>query len=144
MASAQHLIKKMFEILEAQKRDINQLYLVTQHAVTDIYRANSYAAQLEGILSKIGSLLVIYESLKSIEDMTDKEAKEYAQLLNSIATELKFLKATSEAMDDTIKKVRDSGDIEHRISGNIVHLKKQVNKTLKKMEQIISTNQTIF
>jgi len=135
----------MFEILEAQKRDINQLYLVTQHAVTDIYRANSYAAQLEGILQKISSLLAIYESLKnSAADMTDKEAKKYAQLLNNIATETKFLKATSEAMDDTIKKVKDSGDIEHRISGNIVHLKKQVNKTLKKMEQIISTNQTIF
>ena len=72
----------MFELLQPQKRDINQLYIVTQHAITDIYRANSYVAQLEGILQKIDTLLAIHESLShSVRRMTDKETKEYAAAL---------------------------------------------------------------
>jgi len=129
----------MFELLEPQKRDINQLYIVTQHAITDLYRANSYVIQLEGILSKINSLLDIYERLRvTLPDMADKERKQYAQLLNNIATELQFLKATSEAMEDTIKGIKKSGDIEHHISGNIVQLKKRTNKMIEKLEQIFN------
>jgi len=41
-------------------------------------------------------------------------------------------------MEDTTKALKQSGDIEHTISGNIIQLKKQVNKILKKTEEILS------
>jgi DNA repair ATPase RecN len=131
----------MFANLEEQKRNINQFYLVAQHTVTDLYRAGDYILYIEGILKKIDSLLAIYESLKPIAQTLkapDSKIKEYAQLLNNIKIELKYLKATSEAMDDQLKKLKASEEIEHRLSGSLTELKKQVNKTLTKVEKILN------
>ena len=128
----------MYDIFDAQKRQINQLCIDTQRRITDVYRTNTYAAQLQGILKKLDSLLGIYESLKpSVTSMGDAKRKEYAQLLNNIATEFNFLKATSEAMDDQLKELKVSGNIEHTISGNILKLKKEANKISIKTEQTL-------
>ena len=128
----------MYDIFDAQKRQINQLCTNTQRKVTDVYRTNTYAAQLQGILQKLDSLLGIYESLKpTVTRMSDDKRKEYAQLLNNIATEFNFLKATSAAMDDQLKELKDSGNIEHTISGKILKLKKEANKISIKTEQTL-------
>jgi len=132
----------MFANIQEQKRNLNQFYLVSQHTVTDLlYKANTYAAHIEGILKKIDILLAIYESLKPITESAtapNNKTKEYAQLLNNIAIELQMLRSTADAMDEQLKKLKESGDIEHKISGNLLELKKQANKTIRKVEQIIS------
>ena len=128
----------MFELLEAQKRDINQLYIVRQKAITDIYRANNYAAQIQGILQKINALIKVYENLKhTVTEMTDKERKEYAQLLNNISTELKFLKATSQAANEQIQQLKKTTDIEAPLNNEILTLKKETDRVLKKVIHII-------
>ena len=128
----------MFETIEAQKRDINQLYIVSQKTITELYRANNYMAQTEGVLRKLDSLLEIYESLRGgVPEMSGSEKKSYVQLLNDIATEVQFLKATLAAADENMKKLKASGDIEGSVRGSILGLRKEANKLLKKIEGIL-------
>ena len=138
MISGRRFVKKMFEIVEAQKRDINQLYIVSQKTVTELYRANNYVAQTEGVLRKLEALLEIYERLrKSVSEMSGSEKRRYVQLINDIATEVQFLKATLAASDDNIKQLKASGDIEGSVRGNVLGLRKEANKLLKKIESIL-------
>lgn len=139
MTSARGLIRKMLEFVAAQRRDINQLGLVAQHSITDIYRAANYAAQVEGILKQIDSLLDVYEGLGRIQAPSDEERKRYAQTINGIATEVQLLKATLAAMGETTSKLKQAGRLEGTISGTIAALKKQVDKTLKKTEQLLNS-----
>jgi len=128
----------MFETIEAQKRDINQLYIISQKTITELYRANNYVAQTEGVLRKLDALLEVYESLRKGEpQMSGSEKKRYVQLLNDISTEVQFLKATLAAADENMRKLKASGDIEGSVRGNIFGLRKEADKLLKKIEQIL-------
>ena len=138
MISSRNFIKKMFETIEAQKRDINQLYIISQKTITELYRANNYVAQTEGVLRKLDALLEVYESLRKGEpQMSGSEKKRYVQLLNDISTEVQFLKATLAAADENMRKLKASGDIEGSVRGNIFGLRKEADKLLKKIEQIL-------
>ena len=112
MTTTQEVLRKMSEVLDKQKRNINQLYIIRHKAISDLYRTNNYEIQIEGHIHKLDALFEVYERWdKKQENMTDNDRKRYAQLLNSIATELQFLKATSEAMDEHLQSEKKSGDI---------------------------------
>ncbi|MCK4792634.1 MAG: hypothetical protein KAV87_53385 [Desulfobacteraceae bacterium] len=129
----------MLDLLQAQQRNINQLSLTAQNTITDTYRLKSYVIQLQALLQKIRALDGLRKSREPrLSNMNDTEKKQYAQLQNQIATETQLLKATSEAMQDTVEQLKKSGDIEHHISGDLMRLKKEMNKTLKQAEQTLN------
>lgn len=128
----------MLELLNAQQRDINQLGLTTQQSITDIYRAKSYVIQLQALLQKINALETLRRSREPhLPNMNIEEKKQYAQLQNQISTETQLLKATSEAMQETIDNLKKTEGIEHHISGDIVKLKKEINKNIRQAEQTL-------
>lgn len=138
MIASRRLLKKMFDVVEAQKRDINQLYVVSQKTISELCRANNYAAQAEGVLHKLDALLGVYEGLrKGVPEMSDSEKQGYVRLLNDIATEVQFLKAVLAAGDENLKKLKASGDIEGSVRGSILGLGKEADKLLKKVEKIL-------
>ena len=124
--------------LDDTNRNINQFYLSSKITITELYKAESYIEQLRGIVLKLESLLAIHKRL-TIESPTEvKETKQYAKLINDIATELHYLKATNDAMEDNINEINKSEKIQYRIGGRIMVLKKQINRIIKKTDKILS------
>ena len=139
MKPTQQLIQKMLDLIQAQQRNINQLGLTAQNTITDIYRAKSYIIQLQALLQKIRALDGLRKSREPhLPNMNQAEKKQYAQLQNQISTETQLLKATSEAMQDTVELLKKSGNIEHHVSGDLVKLKKEMNKTFNQIEQTLN------
>ncbi len=131
----------MFEVLDAQRRNVDQLSIIRQRSLTDLYRTNSYITQLQVILQRTEASLNIYERLNpSLPRMNINEKKRYAELLNNIATQAQLLKATLQAMDDNLKILKETNNIEQGINGNISRLRNQANKFSKKIEKILNKN----
>ena len=130
----------MLDLLQNQQRDINQLSFTAQATITDAYRLKSYTVQLQALLQKISALESLRKSREPhLPNMSNEERKQYAQLQNQISTETQLLKATSEAMQETVNAQKKSGDIESQISGKLAKLKKEINNALRQTEQTLST-----
>lgn len=131
-------MEKMFNALEREKQNIDNFYLNERYTLTEINRARCYVEQLKAIIQKLNKLFAIYEKFEKAKYATSRKTREYAELINSIAIEFKFLQATNNAMENTLYAIRKSGNIQHQISGNMTWLKKQINKTVKKAERILA------
>lgn len=128
----------MLNNLIEERRNINQFYLSSKITITDLYKAEAYIVQLGAIIRKLESLLKIHDKLTGESPSLIKRTKEYARLINEITTEVAYLKATNDSMQDNLNQINKSGYIQYRISGKIMALKKQMNKMVKKADKILS------
>ena len=67
-------------------------------------------------------------------------AEDYAKLINEISTELHFLKATNDAMEENLDEINKSEYMQHEISVGIMDLKEKINITIVKAERISMQN----
>lgn len=124
----------MIDILEEQNRNIDQLCPIDQNGITDAYKAKSYSDQVTAILKKIDNLLAIYDGFSSKrESLTPLKLK---QLFHDLAVELNLLKATSQAMEEQRSK---SEDIQCSISGNLMDLRKKIDRTIERVTQALES-----
>ena len=121
----------MIRDIELQKQNINQFYKNQQIAITDLYRANDCATLIE----KNVSLLNGFIEQQSQIDPNNKVA--IARNLNNIAVQTNIIKATQKAMADELYKLKTFGEIQCKISGKMVCLKKDIERLLNKAEQLI-------
>jgi len=138
MQRLKNLLGKMFNALEREKQNIDNFCLNESYTLTNIDRTKCYVEQLKAIIQKLNKLFTNYEKFEKAKYATSRKTREYAELINSIATEFHFLTATNKAMEDTLYAIKKSGNIQHQISGNMTWLKKQINKTVKKAGRILS------
>ncbi len=121
----------MIENIASQKQNINQFYKNQQIAITDLYRANDYATSIEKNISALNGFI----EQQSRINPNDKAA--LAKNLNNIAIETNIIKATQRAMSDDLNKLKQFGEIQCRISGKMVAMKKDIERLLNKAEKII-------
>ena len=126
------LLKKMFENLEETKKNINLFYQNQKLTMTDLYRTRYYADLIEK------NIISLKDYLEEHRKISPQNEQEYARNLNNISIQVNILKATQQAMDDEMSKIKKSGDIQQRISGRLIHSKKELNSLLVKADKIIS------
>jgi|GEM_PF-5633428 len=136
MDNREAIIKKMLYSLNEQKRSFGQIKLVINTTVTDIYRIDSYIEQISSIIRELNRLFVEHERMKSLPQ-TEKQQSPYIKLINDISTELHYLNATYDAMDDTLRELQAAGKIQCKISGRFLALKKEISSAIKKAEEIL-------
>jgi len=122
----------MFENLEETKKDINLFYQNQEMTMTDLYRTRYYADLIEK------NIISLKDYLEEHSKISPQNAQEYARNLNNISIQVNILKATQQAMDDEMSKIKKSGDIQQKISGKLIHSKKELNSLLAKADKIIS------
>ncbi|MCK5707988.1 MAG: hypothetical protein KAI43_10080 [Candidatus Aureabacteria bacterium] len=128
---------------ENQKRNINQMFLSNQHTLTDIYRIESYVEQLSIIIKNLNNMIRIHENLDRIKPMEKNKMNSYAKLMNNIATEMQYLKATSQSMEDILRDAHKSCDFQLSISGKLIDMKKEVDKVIAKAEKATNLMQPL-
>ena len=128
----------MLNNLEEEKRNIDQFYLSSKITITELYKAEAYIVQIRAIIRKLKILLKTHEKLTRESPSLIKNTKQYAKLINEISTEVAYLKATNESMEDNLNQINKSEYIQYRISGRIIALKKQMNRMVKKTARILS------
>jgi len=124
----------MFENLEETKKNINIFYQNQKMTMTDLYRAQYYADLIE---KNIDRLKYYLEEHRKISPQNEQE---YARNLNNISIQVNILKATHQAMDDEMSKIKKSDDIQQKISGKLIHSKKELNNLLLKAEKLLKNS----
>jgi hypothetical protein len=81
---------------------------------------------------------LIHEKLKKAVPIEIMKNKKHAKLINNIAVELHILKATSNTMDETIDEIRKTVAFHHKTSAEMANLKKDINKSIKRAEEILN------
>ncbi len=137
MANPKKLFKKMINYLEKERRNLNQFYLATTHTLTELYKTDSFIELLKSTAKKLNHLLLIHEKLKKAVPIEIMKNKRYSKLIINIAVELNILKATSNAMDENLNEIKKSEILQYRTSRNITNLKKDINRAIKKAEEIL-------
>jgi len=122
----------MFENLEETKKDINLFYQNQKLTMTDLYRTRYYADLIEK------NIISLKDYLEEHRKISPQNEQEYARNLNNISIQVNILKATQQAMDEEMSQIKKSGDIQQKISGKLIHSKKELNSLLIKAEKIIS------
>ena len=138
MAKVNRLIKKMYNWLEDGKRNIHQLYLTTNHSISELYRAESYIEQITAIMQRLEKMLSVQSDVTRRYPAQVNKTKAYAKLINDIVAEFGYLKATNEAMDDNISEIKKSELMQQKMSSRIVDLKKKINKIIYKTEKVLT------
>jgi hypothetical protein len=138
VANANKLLRKMLNNLIEGKRNLDQFYLSSKITITELYKAEAYIVQLGTIVRKLESLLKAHKKLTRESPALIKRTKQYAKLINEISTEVAYLKATNESMEDNLDQIHKSEGIQYGISGKIMVLKKQMNRMVKKADKILS------
>ncbi len=131
MPNIKALLKKMWDSLEEQKKNINQFYNTQQMTMTDLYRAKNYADLLEKNIQRLNAYL------DDNRKVNPKDRQEVARSLNNIAIQTNILKAAQQAMNDQIQSIKQKTDIQQGISGKMLRLKKELNWALEKAEKIL-------
>ena len=131
MTNLQRLLKKMWRNIETQKQNIDQFYKCQQATTTDIYRTKYYAEMLEKNLDRLKSYL------EENAHINPKNKEEYARNLNNIAIQTNIIKVTQQAMNDQIYHLKRAEDIQTRLCGNLIHLKKDIDRILDKAEKLL-------
>ena len=124
--------------LEEGKRNIEQFYRCSKLTITELYKSEAYIVQLRAIIKRLEGLLKTHEKLTRESSSVIKKTKQYASLINEISTEVAYLKATNESMEDNLNQVNKSEYIQYRISGRNMSLKKQMNRMVKRADKILS------
>lgn len=138
MANINKLLRKMLNNLTEEKRNIDQFYLSSKITVTELYKSEAYIVQLRAIINKLECLIKTHDKLTKEASSLTKTTKQYARLINDIATEVAYLKATNESMQDNLNQINKSEFTQYRISRNVKTLRKQMNKMVKKADSILS------
>ena len=139
MAKINRLLKVMAKYLEKETRNINQFYHTSRYIITELYRTEAYVEQLKAIIKRLESLLKIDEKYRNSDSFSKiSKTEKYAKLTNEISTELHFLKATNDAMEDNLDEINNSDYMQHKISVRITDLKEKINFTIVKAERILS------
>ena len=79
MPNIKGLLKKMWEAIEEQKRNINQFYQNQKLTMTDLYRARNYSDLIEKNIERLNTYL------EENRQISPNDAKELARNLNNIA-----------------------------------------------------------
>ena len=127
----------MITNLDGQKQNISQFHFTASHTITELYRADSYVEQLKSILRNLNNLITLHDRMVKNNPLEIRKTKVYANLVNNIAVEMQYLKATNEAMEDNLDEIKRTELIQHRISGKMLDLKRQVNRMIEKSEKIL-------
>jgi hypothetical protein len=138
VANINKLLRKMLNNLNDEKRNIDQFYLSSKITVTELYKSEAYIVQLRAIINKLECLIKTHDKLTIDAPLLTKKTKQYALLINDIVTEVAYLKATNDSMQDNLNQITKSEFIQYRISGNVKALRKQMNKMVKKADSILS------
>ena len=120
------------------KKNIDRFCHSSKITLTELYKAESYIEQLVAIIKRLEGLLEIQKKLSKESPELTKESKQYARLINEIITELHYLKATNEAMEDNLIEINKAETLEFRISGRIMIMQKKISRIVKKTENILS------
>lgn len=131
MASIYKLLKKMVENIEETKKNINLFYQNQKMTMTDLYRAQYYADLIEKNIDRLKYYLDEHRKI------SPQNKQEYTRNLNNISIQTNILKATQQAMDDEMIKIKKSGDIQQNISGKLINSKKELNHLLSKAEKLL-------
>jgi transcriptional regulator with GAF, ATPase, and Fis domain len=137
MASIKRFLAQINNNLQSEKRNINQLFLSSSHTITELYKTNSYVEQLKAIIKKLNNLLLAHEKFQKTTPPQIRKTKEYAKLVNQVAVEFQYLIATNQAMNDNLEEIRKTEGIQCNISGKMMHLKKEINKIIKKAQKVL-------
>ncbi len=132
MPDIKALLKKMSNGIEEQKRNIDSFAKAQNATVTDLYRTKYYAELIEKNLDRLNYYLEEHKKIRP----QDKE--DYARNLNNISIQTNIIKATQQAMNDQISNLRRTGEIQEKICGRMVSLKKEITKLLEKAEKILN------
>lgn len=130
MPKLQVLIKKMWDDIQEQKKNISQFYLSSQATATDIYKLNSYTEYLERNLQILTGLF------QERSKISPQNAKECVRNASNITIQAGIIKATLQAINEELNKLKQQGDIQSRISGKMISLKKEISYALEKAEKI--------
>jgi hypothetical protein len=138
VAKVNRLIKKMYNWLEDGKRNIHQLYLTTNHSISELYRAESYIEQLTAIMERLEKMLSVQSDVAKRYPSQINKTKSYAKLINDIVAEFGYLKSTNDAMDDNLREIKKSELMQQKISTRVVDLKKKINKIIYRTEKVLT------
>ena len=128
----------MYNWLEDEKRNIHQLFLTTNHSITELYKAESYIEQITAIMKRLEKMLSVQSDVARRYPAQVNKTKAYAKLINDIVAEFGYLKATNDAMDDNISEIKKSEFMQQKMSSRIVDLKKKINKIIYKTEKVLT------
>jgi len=140
MANVNRLFEVMVRHLEKENKNINQFYHTSRYIITDPYRTEAYVEQLKAIIKRLESLIKIDQKYRKSDYSKTSNAEDYAKLINEISTELHFLKATNDAMEENLDEINKSEYMQHEISVGIMDLKEKINITIVKAERISMQN----
>ncbi|RLI96333.1 MAG: hypothetical protein DRO96_03400 [Candidatus Aenigmatarchaeota archaeon] len=132
MPDIKAILKKMWDNLEEQKRNIDSFSKTQSATATDLYRTRYYAELIEKNLERLNDYL---EEHKKINP---RDRQEYARNLNNISIQTNIIKATQQAMNDQIDTLKKIEKIQTKICGKMVSLKKEIIRLLEKAEKIMS------
>ena len=121
----------MVDILEESKKNINQFYQNQKDTMTDLYRAQYYVEMIEKNIERLNYYL---EEHRKIDP---SKQQDYARNLNNISIQTNILKVTHQAMDDEFDNLKRRGEIQGKISGRILHLKKDLKSVLDRVTKEI-------
>ncbi len=128
----------MYNWLEDGKRNIHQLFLTTNHSITELYKAESYIEQITAIMQRLEKMLSVQSDVAKRYPAQVNKTKAYAKLINDIVAEFGYLKATNDAMDDNLHEIKKSEFMQQKISTRVVDLKKKINKIIYKTEKVLT------
>ena len=120
------------------KKSVEQFRHSSKITLSELYKSESYMEQLTSIIKRLEGLIAIHEKIAKETPGVIKETKRYSKLINDIPTELHYLKATSEAMEDNLVAINEAETLEFRISGRIMKLQKRISKMVKKTDSVLS------
>ena len=128
----------MYNWLDNGKRNIHQLYLTTNHSISELYRAESYIEQITAILQRLEKMLSVQSDVAKRYPSQINKTKAYAKLINDIVAEFGYLKATNDAMDGNLREIKKSELMQQKMSTRIVELKKKINKIIYRTEKVLT------
>jgi len=131
MPNIKAILKKMWNNLEEQKQNVDSFSKTQNATATDLYRTRYYAELIEKNLERLNYYLEEHKKMNS------REGQEYARNLNNISIQTNIIIATQQAMTDQIEHLRRTGDIQEKICGKMVSLKKEIANLLEKAEKIL-------
>jgi hypothetical protein len=128
----------MYNWLDDGKRNIHQLFLTTNHSISELYRAENYIEQITAIMQRLEKMLSVQSDVAKRYPVHVNKTKAYAKLINDIVAEFGYLKATNEAMDDNLREIKKSEFTQEKLSTRVVELKKKINKIIYRTEKVLS------
>jgi hypothetical protein len=139
VANENNRLMRMLHHIQQGKTNADQFYHSSKITLTELYKAESYIEQLTTSINRLEGLIVIHEKIAKETPGVTKRTKRYSRLINEITTELHYLKATSEAMEDNLIEINKAEALEFRISGRIMMLQKRISNMVKKADSVLSS-----